>query len=115
KWTLGRDKYQAMRELCEAGVPASAVLDTKDLFENPHLEERGFIHTVEHEVHGSIRLLGWPARMSESEVPITASPRLGRHTVEVVAEDLSMKPATIDKLLADGVISQAEPLQKKVS
>ena len=115
KWTLERDKYEAMRELSEGGVPASAVLDTKDLFENPHLKQRGFIHTVEHEVHGPIRLLGWPARMSESEVPITASPRLGKDTVEVVTADLSLPPDQIEKLLGDGVISQAGPIQENVS
>ena len=115
KWTLERDKYEAMRELSEGGVPASAVLDTKDLFENPHLKERGFIHTVEHEVHGPIRLLGWPARMSDSEVPITASPRLGKNTVEVVTEDLALKPEDIEQLLRDGIIGQAEPMEEKAS
>ncbi|MBH79027.1 MAG: formyl-CoA transferase [Gammaproteobacteria bacterium] len=109
-WTSARDKYQAMRELAEAGVPASAVLDTKDLYENPHLQARGFIHTVEHEAHGPIRLLGWPARMSESSVPIKAAPRLGRHSAEVLSEDLQLSQQAIEQLLADGVITQAEPV-----
>jgi len=109
-WTMQRDKYEAMRILAEAGVPASAVLDTKDLYDNPHLVERGFIHTVEHEVHGPIKLLGWPARMSESEVPITAAPRLGRHSSEVIAQDLSLAPADIEGLIDAGVISQADSI-----
>lgn len=109
-WTSQRDKYQAMRELAEAGVPASAVLDTHDLFENPHLQQRGFIRTVDHEVHGRVRLLGWPARMSESRVEIKAAPRLGRHSREIVAEDLKLSDDAIGQLIADGVISEAEPL-----
>jgi formyl-CoA transferase len=109
-WTSVRNKYDAMRELAEAGVPASAVLDTKDLFHNPHLLERGFVHTVEHEARGTIKLLGWPARMSESSVAITAAPRLGKHSAEVVAEDLGLPDAEINKLLDAGVINQAEPL-----
>ena len=109
-WTMQRDKYEAMRVLAEAGVPASAVLDTKDLYDNPHLTERGFIKTVEHEVHGQIKLLGWPARMSESAVPIKAAPRLGRDSSEVVAEDLSLTLDDIDELIAAGIISQAESL-----
>jgi len=108
-WTMQHDKYEAMRILAEGGVPASAVLDTKDLYENPHLAARGFIKTVEHEAHGTIKLLGWPARMSESQVPIKAAPRLGRHSSEVVAEDLSLTQSDIDALIATGVISQAEP------
>ena len=54
EWTMSRDKYQAMKALGEAGVPASAVLDTKDLYDNPHMVERGFVQTVDHEVHGKV-------------------------------------------------------------
>jgi formyl-CoA transferase len=109
-WTMARDKYQAMRELAEGGVPASAVLDTRDLFHNDHLSERGFVHSVEHEVHGTIRVLGWPARMSESSVPIRAAPRLGRHSREVLAGDLGLDDAELDTLVEQGVIDQAKPL-----
>jgi len=109
-WTIARDKYAAMRELAEGGVPASAILDTKDLYTNPHLVERGFIKTVQHDVHGEIKLLGWPARLSESEVPIKGSPRLGAHSREVVQQDLALTDAELDTLVAAGVISPAEPV-----
>jgi len=55
-------------------------------------------------------LLGWPARMSESSVPIKAAPRLGRHSAEVLSEDLQLSQRAIEQLLADGVITQAEPV-----
>ena len=61
QWTLARDKYDAMQVLAKAGVPASAVLDTSDLYRNPHLVERGFVHELEHPAVGPIKLLGWPA------------------------------------------------------
>ncbi|MEJ2087736.1 MAG: CoA transferase [Gammaproteobacteria bacterium] len=109
EWTRARDKYEAMRALAEAGVPASAVLDTRDLFHNAHLLERGFVQTVEHEVHGAVKLLGWPARMSESEVPITAAPLLGRHSREVVAADLGLAADEVDALVAQGVIHDVAP------
>ena len=109
-WTMQHDKYEAMRVLAEGGVPASAILDTKDLYDNPHLAERGFIHTVDHEVHGRIRLLGWPARMSESSVPIKAAPRLGRHSSEIIVEDLALTAGEIEDLVAAGVISQADTI-----
>lgn len=104
EWTLARDKYTAMQQLAEGGVPASAVLDTADLFDNPHLTTRGFVHTVQHETHGQIRLLGWPARMSESQVPIRAAPKLGAHSREVVAADLGLDAQQIDTLVDGGVL-----------
>ena len=103
-WTLQRDKYEAMRQLAEGGVPASAVLDTKDLYENPHLLSRGFVHEVEHAALGPVKLLGWPARMSESAVPIQAAPLLGQHTREVVAADLGLSETELQELMEAGVI-----------
>jgi len=107
-WTIEHDKYQAMETLARGGVPASAVLDTKDLYENAHLLERGFVHEVDHPVHGNIKLLGFAARMSASSVPITPSPRLGEHSREVLSQDLGMAPAGLDALLRDGIIQEHE-------
>ena len=104
-WSMARDKFEAMRELAEGGVPASAVLDTRDLYENGHLIERGFIQQIEHPRHGRVRVLGWPARMSESSVPIQAAPLLGQHSTEVLAEDLALDGAELEALLRDGVIA----------
>lgn len=97
-WTRERTKHEAMKALCEGGVPSSAVFDTKDLFTDPHLLERGFIHTVEHPEIGPIRLLGWPPRMSGSRVAIEPAPLLGRHTAEVLAEDLGLGEAELTAL-----------------
>ena len=106
-WAVERDKYEGMRLLSEGGVPASAVLDTRDLYENPHLVGRGFVREVDHPVHGRIKLLGWPARMSESDVPFEPAPLLGQHSREVVAADLSLGEDEIDELVRVGVMTEA--------
>ena len=101
-WTLQQDKFEAMRILSEGDVPASAVLDSVDLYKNPHLVARGFVKVVEHEEKGTIRLLGWPAQMSESEVEITAACPLGKYTDEVVSEDLGLSPDELATLKNQG-------------
>lgn len=103
-WTRQRTKQDAMRELNEAGVPASAVFDTRDIFTDPHLQARGFIKMVEHESKGTVPLLGWPARLSASEVPIRAAPRLGGHTAEVLSDDLGLGPDAIERMAKAGTI-----------
>jgi formyl-CoA transferase len=105
KWTMTRDKYDAMRVLAEGDVPASAVLDTRDLFYNEHLRSREFVKNIRHPVHGDIRVLGWPARMSKSSVMVKAAPRLGEHSTEVIAEDLGLDAAQVAKLVEQGIIA----------
>ena len=104
-WTRQRGKYEAMKVIADAGVPCGAVLDTRDLFRDPHLLERGFVHTVEHDVLGPIKLLGWPARMADSEVPIEAAPLLGQHTDEVLGLELGISPSELSALRKSDVIA----------
>jgi formyl-CoA transferase len=103
-WAKQHDKYEAMRILGEAGVPASAVLDTRDVFNDPHLLARGFVHQVDHGPLGTRPLLGWPARMSASEVPIRRAPNLGEHTEDVLAGELALDEAALAELRDEGVI-----------
>ena len=103
-WTQSHTKQYCMKELAEAGVCASRVFETTDLFTDPHLLERGFIKSVSHPDHGDIRLLGWPARMSESSVDYSASPLLGEHTDEVLADDLGLSDTDLDELRKDGIV-----------
>jgi formyl-CoA transferase len=103
-WTRARTKYEAMRELAEAGVPCSAVLDTSELFTDPHLCERGLVQTVEHPTAGPVQIMRIPARMSGSDVPLVAAPLLGQHTDEVLAQDLACQPEAIAALRDGGII-----------
>ena len=103
-WTSRHTKHEAMKLLAEAGVPASAVFDTLDLFDDPHLNERGFVETVEHPALGPIRLLGWPARMSASRVEIKPAPFLGAQSNQVLAEDLGLDGEAVEALRSRGVV-----------
>ena len=103
-WTRMHAKRDAMTALAEEGACASQVFETDELFTDPHLLARGFIHDVHHAEHGDVRLLGWPARMSKSSVPINAAPLLGEHTNEVLAEDLGLDQDAIAELRGRGAI-----------
>ena len=105
-WTRVHTKKQCMSALADEGVCASQVYETKELFTDPHLLERDFVHEVEHAVHGKVRLLGWPARMSKSRVDIEAAPLLGEHTDEVLAEDLGLSVEALSKLRSEGSIGR---------
>ncbi len=105
EWMSERTKHEAMKVLGEAGVPCSAVLNTQELFDDPHLNERDFVKTVDHEGHGSVRLLGFAPRMSESEVEIEAAPLMGQHTTEVLAQELDFDEERLSRLRDAGTIA----------
>ncbi len=103
-WTRQRTKYEVMQTLAAAGVPCSAVLDTAELHANEHLRARGFIHEIDHPVHGTVPLLGFAPRLSESSVPIERAPLLGEHTDEVLGQELGLDATALAELRAAGVV-----------
>ncbi|MDP6606531.1 MAG: CoA transferase [Dehalococcoidia bacterium] len=104
-WTVQFTKWEVMKTLGDAGVPCSANFDTYDLFHDPHLNERGFVHTLQHPEQGEIKLLGWAPRMSESDVPIERAPLMGEHSDEVLRGDLEIADDRLAELRAAGVVA----------
>jgi crotonobetainyl-CoA:carnitine CoA-transferase CaiB-like acyl-CoA transferase len=98
KWTLERTKVEVMKTLGEAGVPCSATMDTVELYDDPHLNERGFIKTLPHPDHGEVRMLGFPTRMSASEVEMSVPPELGQHTDSVLSSELGLDESALASL-----------------
>jgi formyl-CoA transferase len=98
RWTRLHDKFEVMRRLGDAGVPCSAILDTRDLYRDPHLLERGFVKTVEHPKRGEAPLLGFAPRMSASEVELKRAPYLAEHSDEVLRDDLGLSEGELRAL-----------------
>ncbi|MGH2633208.1 MAG: CoA transferase, partial [Tepidiformaceae bacterium] len=103
-WTREHTKQEAMQLLASAGVPASATLDTAEIFSDPHLASRGFIQTATHATAGEVTLLGNPMRMSASPTTLRAAPLLGQHTTEVLASDLGLADDEIAALREAGAL-----------
>jgi crotonobetainyl-CoA:carnitine CoA-transferase CaiB-like acyl-CoA transferase len=87
RWTSRRDKHEAERVLTQAGVPAAAVRHGRDLAEDPGLRERGMLTRLDHPAVGPSEYVGLAIRYSRSTTgPWTASPTLGQHNDELLAE-----------------------------
>jgi formyl-CoA transferase len=97
-WCAQRGKIDVMDQMQRAGVPAGAVLDTKDLINDEDLRQCGIFATVTHPIRGAVTIPGWPVLMSDSRVAVRSSPLLGAHTDEVLSEWLGMSEQEIRKL-----------------
>ena len=104
KWTRQFTKIDTMERLGAAGVPCGAVMDTKELSDDPSMREREIFVEVDHPVRGPVLIPGWPVKMTDSYVPVTASPVLGADTSEIYAEWLGLSDSDVADLKSEGVV-----------
>ena len=71
----------------EHGVPAGPLYFVEELFGHPQTEANGLETVIEHDLLGTMRMVGPPFQMSDSPLaPQGPSPALGAHTDAVLAE-----------------------------
>lgn len=103
-WTKQRDKYEAMRLIGAAGIPAGAVRDTLELLSDPDFEKRGIMQTVQHPTNGPFKMPGWPVRFDGKPPVVTPAPLLGQHSAEALKDWLGMTEEQVAALHADKII-----------
>jgi crotonobetainyl-CoA:carnitine CoA-transferase CaiB-like acyl-CoA transferase len=103
-WTMQHTKHEAMSLIAGAGVPASAVFDSVDVFNDPHLHERGFFQKVQHPTNGTVTLMSSPLRMSGSQTALRRAPLKGEHSRAVLRDELGLPESELRVLDEKGVI-----------
>jgi crotonobetainyl-CoA:carnitine CoA-transferase CaiB-like acyl-CoA transferase len=104
-WTSQRSARDAERALQAAGVPAAAVLDYKQLAEDPQLVARGAFREVMHPTFGKEVRATSQWQRGDDPQPIEApAPCFGQHNAQVLA-GLGLSDAEIAELERRGVIA----------
>jgi formyl-CoA transferase len=103
-WTRHHHKRDVMTMLGSAGVPASAVFDTVELSSDPDLRRRGTFVTVDHPVRGEFVMPGFIVKMSQSHVPVRASPILAADNEAVYGGLLGVSEEKLAELRDNGSI-----------
>ena len=94
----------------KADVPVAPIYNQKEVFDDPHVKERGLEVVVPHEESGTLHMVANPIRFLEHPIKdYSAPPRIGEHTREVLEELLKLDSAAIHALIAEGIV--AEPAQ----
>ena len=103
-WT-GRHSMAELREILDAAeVPNAPISSMADIAEEPHVQARGTLMTIDDPEIGPVSMPAPVARLSETPATIQRpAPLLGEHNAEVFGA-LGLSPAEIDRLRTDGII-----------
>ena len=105
-WTKEHDKHAAMKMLGEAGIPAGAVLDTKELADEETFYSRGILQVMAHPEVKNYAIPAWPVRHNGAPPAVKASPLLAEHSAAVLSSWLGLSPKEIEGLAQDKVITK---------
>ncbi|MHA1595756.1 MAG: CaiB/BaiF CoA transferase family protein [Candidatus Baldrarchaeia archaeon] len=97
-----RDEWFSI--LSKADVCCGPVYTFGEVFNDPHVKERGMVIEVEDKRTGKLKQLGFPVKFSDAKMSVrNVGPVLGEHTVEVLRE-LGYSDNQIRELKERGVI-----------
>jgi crotonobetainyl-CoA:carnitine CoA-transferase CaiB-like acyl-CoA transferase len=98
-----RKRAEWVKELKAAGVPCGSVREVGAVLEDPQLDARQMIETVDHLTAGAVRVLGVPIKLSDTPGGVrSAPPALGQHTDRILEGDCGMTAARIEELRRTG-------------
>lgn len=88
------------------GVPGGPVNRIDQILADPHVAERGLLHTMTRNDGTDVRVIGFPAQMSRSPATYRAAPpRLGEDTISVLQERLGLTADETEQLDRAGIIT----------
>ncbi len=107
-WTISEDPQAAMVALQAAGVPAGRVLDSKEIHDDRHLNERGYWVALPHPRMTPWRQPSASWRLVEANSQLRRhAPLFGEHNREILGGLLGMSEAEMAALASAGVIADA--------
>jgi crotonobetainyl-CoA:carnitine CoA-transferase CaiB-like acyl-CoA transferase len=100
-----RPRSEWVAELKRNGVACGSVRDVAEVLEDPQLDARDMIETVEHVTAGAVRVLGVPIKLSDTPGAVRrAPPGLGQHTEAILQDDAGLSRDEIEMLRLSKVI-----------
>lgn len=103
--TASWDRDALLSALAAAGVPAAAVQNGRDVFEDPELRAAGHFVPVRHPVLGESMMPAPPMTFSQTPPVVSAAPCLGADNEHVLSGILGLSAAQLDELTSLGVIA----------
>jgi formyl-CoA transferase len=104
-WTSTLDTEPLLDLLAEAGVPASRIYQSKDMFDDPHFRAREAIVRLTHDRLGPFPVQAVVPRLSDTPGSVRSlGPELGQHNEEIYGGLLGLTPARLAALRTEGIV-----------
>lgn len=108
EWTVNFTSEEVMKMLQSAGVAASVVEDSTDLWErDPQLKERGFFVSIDHPEMGHFSHFKLPPVFSKTPLETGPAPCLGQDNEYVCNKILGLSDEEFSEMVANGVLESA--------
>jgi crotonobetainyl-CoA:carnitine CoA-transferase CaiB-like acyl-CoA transferase len=93
--------------LLPKGIPVGPVNTIDQVVKHPQVIARQSLVPIEHPVAGTVKVVGPPARLSDTPGSIRRpAPLLGQHTEEVLRQHLGLKDAELERLRKSGAFGE---------
>ena len=100
-----RDAGEWLAALQEAGLPCGPINTVPDAFAHPQAAARNLVLETEHPTAGTVRLTGFPYKLSHTPASVRRPPPLlGQHTEQVLAGLLGYTATEVADLREQGII-----------
>ena len=102
---ITRNADEWLAELGRVGIPCGPINTIPDVFDNPQAKARNLELFVEHSTAGTVRVTGFPYKLSQTPAEVHLPPPiLGEHTEKVLTELLGYSLENVSLLRERGVI-----------
>jgi crotonobetainyl-CoA:carnitine CoA-transferase CaiB-like acyl-CoA transferase len=109
-WTRRLSADDVVAALRPLGLPVARVITTPAMYDEPQLVARGYYQALDNAKTGTRRYPGWPMRFSfAANHHRFGPPTLGQHNEEVLAGELGLEDAELERLRGAGVIGDHMP------
>jgi formyl-CoA transferase len=104
EWSIKLPKWEVLTALNSHNIPCGPILSTREIIDDPTLNDNRIVVDVEHPERGTYKTVGLPIRLSASPADILRSPLLGEHNAEIYTGELGLSPDDLAELKSNGVI-----------
>ncbi|MBU0764739.1 MAG: CoA transferase, partial [Bacteroidetes bacterium] len=105
EWTCRHTTDEVIKIFNGNKLPCGKVKSVDEVYNDPHINERGVFHQVDDPVTGKIKITNTPIKFSGTPAQITSTaPSLGEHSYEVCMNLLGYAKEKVDELIERNVL-----------